>query len=65
MSDEPQDAKSEKQPDYEPPRGAQTTATWSAGDTTIDYTATAGWLVLRKKESNTNRTRCHQRQPYC
>jgi carboxypeptidase C (cathepsin A) len=32
--------------DYEPPRGAAATATWNG----LDYTATAKWLVLRKKE---------------
>jgi carboxypeptidase C (cathepsin A) len=36
--------------DHEPPKGAETTATWSAGGTTIDYTASAKWLVLRKKD---------------
>jgi len=36
--------------DHEPPKGAETTATWTGGGTTIDYTATAKWLVLRKKE---------------
>jgi len=37
-------------PDYEPPQGAGTTATWTAADTTIEYTASAGWVVLRKKD---------------
>jgi carboxypeptidase C (cathepsin A) len=32
--------------DHEPPRGAATTGTWNG----IGYTATAKWLVLRKKE---------------
>src|SRR5271154_397855 len=36
--------------EHEPPRGAETTATWPAGGTTIDYTATAKWLVLRKND---------------
>src|SRR5712692_10251603 len=36
--------------DHEPPAGAETTATWTGGATPIDYTATAKWLVLRKKE---------------
>ena len=35
---------------YEPPAGAETTATWTGGATPIDYTASAKWLVLRKKE---------------
>ena len=37
-------------PDYEPPAGAETTAQWTGGATPLDYTATAKWLVLRKKE---------------
>jgi carboxypeptidase C (cathepsin A) len=37
-------------PDHEPPAGAETKATWSGGATPIDYTATANWIVLRKKE---------------
>ena len=36
--------------DHEPPRGAETTATWTGGASPIDYTATGKWLVLRKKE---------------
>jgi carboxypeptidase C (cathepsin A) len=36
--------------DHEPPAGAETTATWSGGDSPLEYTATAKWLVLRKKE---------------
>ncbi len=36
--------------DHEPPPGSQTTATWSAAGRTIDYTATAGWTVLRTRE---------------
>jgi carboxypeptidase C (cathepsin A) len=36
--------------DHEPPPGAETAATWSGGGTTIDYTASAKWLVLRKKD---------------
>jgi carboxypeptidase C (cathepsin A) len=35
--------------DHEPPPGASTTGTWNG----IDYTATAKWLVLRKKEKPT------------
>jgi carboxypeptidase C (cathepsin A) len=37
-------------PDYEPPAGAETTAQLTGGAKPIDYTATAKWLVLRKKE---------------
>jgi len=35
---------------HEPPAGAETTATWSGGGKSIDYTASARWIVLRKKE---------------
>jgi carboxypeptidase C (cathepsin A) len=41
--DQKRDAKDKE---YEPPRGAATTGTWND----ISYTATAKWLVLRKKE---------------
>ena len=37
-------------PDHEPPKGAETTATWTGGAAPIEYTATAKWIVLRKKE---------------
>jgi len=47
MSD---DEKTEAKPDHEPPAGAETTATWTGGAAPIDYTASAKWLVLRKKE---------------
>ena len=40
------DAPKEPAPDHEPPRGAESTGTWND----IEYTATAKWLVLRKKE---------------
>ena len=36
--------------DHEPPAGAETTATWTAGRVSIEYTASAKWIVLRKKE---------------
>src|SRR5262245_63693036 len=45
-----QDDKAPSRADHEPPAGAETTGTWSAGGTTIDYTASANWLVLRKKD---------------
>jgi carboxypeptidase C (cathepsin A) len=51
MADE--DTKVEKagaKAEYEPPAGAETTAAWTAGDASIDYTASAEWIVLRKKE---------------
>lgn len=37
-------------PAYEPPRGAQRAATWTADGHSLEYTAAAGWTVLRKKE---------------
>jgi carboxypeptidase C (cathepsin A) len=49
-TDNTQEDKAAPKADHEPPAGAETTATWSAGGTTIDYTASANWLVLRKKE---------------
>jgi carboxypeptidase C (cathepsin A) len=36
--------------DHEPPAGAETTAKWTGGGKPLDYTASAKWLVLRKKE---------------
>jgi len=45
-----EDEKNEAKPDHEPPAGAETTATWTGGAAPIDYTASAKWLVLRKKE---------------
>ena len=44
------DAKTNGKPDHEPPAGAETKATWTGGETPIDYTATGKWTVLRKKE---------------
>jgi carboxypeptidase C (cathepsin A) len=43
MSD---DERTDSKPDHEPPRGAATTGSWND----VPYTATAKWLVLRKKE---------------
>ena len=37
-------------PDHQPPAGAETTARWTGGPKALEYTATAKWLVLRKKE---------------
>jgi carboxypeptidase C (cathepsin A) len=51
MADE--DRKDEKTPvkaDHEPPGGAETTARWTAAGVSIDYTASAKWIVLRKKD---------------
>jgi carboxypeptidase C (cathepsin A) len=51
MSDETkQNEKQEAKPEHEPPAGAERTATWSGGEQPIDYTASAKWIVLRKKE---------------
>jgi carboxypeptidase C (cathepsin A) len=36
--------------DHVPPAGAETTAVWSSGDSSIEYAARANWVVLRKKE---------------
>src|SRR5207237_9201318 len=36
--------------DHEPPAGAETSARWTGGAKPLGYTATATWLVLRKKE---------------
>jgi carboxypeptidase C (cathepsin A) len=44
------DEKPAAKADHKPPAGAETTATWTGGGTPIDYTASAKWLVLRKKE---------------
>jgi carboxypeptidase C (cathepsin A) len=44
------DEKPPAKADHKPPAGAETTATWNAGGATIEYTASAKWLVLRKKE---------------
>ncbi len=48
--DETKDKKASEKPAYEPPAGADTTATWSVQDVSIEYTATAKWIALRKKE---------------
>ena len=44
------DEQTQAKPDHEPPAGAETTARWTGGAKPLDYTATAKWLVLRKKE---------------
>ena len=44
------DANTEVKSEHEPPVGAETTATWGRGKNAIQYTATAKWIVLRKKE---------------
>jgi carboxypeptidase C (cathepsin A) len=45
-----EEEKAEAKPDHEPPRGAETSARWTGGAKPLGYTATAKWLVLRKKE---------------
>jgi carboxypeptidase C (cathepsin A) len=51
MADEgTKDEKAAAKADHEPPAGAETTAAWTAGGASIDYTASANWIVLRKKE---------------
>jgi carboxypeptidase C (cathepsin A) len=44
------DEKPAAKPDHEPPTGAETTATWTAAGASIDYTASASWIVLRRGE---------------
>jgi carboxypeptidase C (cathepsin A) len=44
------ESEKDSKPDHEPPAGAETKGTWTGGAAPIDYTATAKWLVLRKKE---------------
>jgi carboxypeptidase C (cathepsin A) len=48
--DNPTDEKSNPKADHEPPPGAETSATWSGESGSIDYTASANWTVLRKRE---------------
>jgi carboxypeptidase C (cathepsin A) len=36
--------------DHELPPGAETSAEWAAGEVSVRYTATARWILLRKKE---------------
>ena len=47
MADEQE---TQPKPDHQPPPGAEATAKWTGGKKPLDYTATARWLVLRKKE---------------
>jgi carboxypeptidase C (cathepsin A) len=35
---------------HEPPRGTETTGSWTAAGVSIDYAVSAKWIVLRKKE---------------
>ncbi len=51
MADEStNDEKAGAKADHEPPLGAQTRSTWTAADVSIDYTASAKWIVLRTRE---------------
>jgi carboxypeptidase C (cathepsin A) len=51
MADETtNDEKPGAKAEHEPPAGAETTATWTGQGASIDYTASAGWTVLRKQE---------------
>src|SRR6516164_2164122 len=45
-----EDEKAGGKAEYKPPAGAETTASWTAEGLSIDYTASAKWIVLRKKE---------------
>ena len=42
--------KADAKRDHEPPAGAETTGKWGRGRGALDFTATAKWTVLRKKE---------------
>jgi carboxypeptidase C (cathepsin A) len=44
------DGKPAAKAEHEPPAGAQTAATWTGAGVSIDYTASARWIVLRRKE---------------
>jgi carboxypeptidase C (cathepsin A) len=48
--DKSQEKPPEPAPEYEPPKGAETTGTWGRGRKAVEYAATAKWTVLRKKE---------------
>jgi len=51
MADEgAKDGKPAAKADHKPPAGAETAAAWTAAGGSIDYTASAKWIVLRRKE---------------
>ncbi|HYI75236.1 MAG TPA: hypothetical protein VEW90_08190 [Gaiellaceae bacterium] len=50
MADEKNDETNEQKKDHEPPKGAETSASWGRGRKAISYTASGNWTVLRKKE---------------
>ena len=50
MAEDKSDDKDAPKRDYEPPAGAEMSATWAAKGVSTNYTASATWTVLRKKE---------------
>jgi carboxypeptidase C (cathepsin A) len=44
------DEQGKAKPDYQAPAGAEMSARWTGGSKPLEYTATAKWVVLRKKE---------------
>jgi carboxypeptidase C (cathepsin A) len=51
MSDEEtKDDAAAHKPDHEPPTGAERSSSWRSEGTSVDYTVSANWTVLRKRE---------------
>jgi carboxypeptidase C (cathepsin A) len=50
MAEDPANDEPAAKADHEPPAGAQTSAIWTGASESIEYTATARWTVLRRKE---------------
>jgi carboxypeptidase C (cathepsin A) len=50
MADDTPEEKTGAKAEHEPPAGAETAARWTAAGASIDYTASAQWIVLRRKE---------------
>ena len=51
MADEdPNNDKPAEKADHEVPAGAESKGTWAAGSVSLEYTASAKWILLRKKE---------------
>ena len=48
--EETKDDAAAPKPDHEPPAGAERSASWRAAGTSLDYTVSANWTVLRKDE---------------
>ena len=44
---------SRRDAEHEPPAEARTTGTWTSAGTSLDYTATANWTVLRRRDKPT------------